>query len=83
MTEPILSREEVERLWHNSNNDGTLSSQLMSFSAALESALLEKMCGEPVAEIIHVGDIPNILGRANLHQFKNGTCLYALNRSKA
>lgn len=60
MKEPILSREEVEALAHRicmkyEHSDyvdmrrytfGLLT--LEQFAAALESALLEKLCGEPV-----------------------------------
>ncbi|WP_148028449.1 hypothetical protein [Burkholderia pseudomallei] len=80
----ILSREEVERLWHNSNNDGTLCSQLMSFSAALESALLEKLYGQPVGK---AGNMPGIHGFTMAAFYADdvpvGTLLYTRNRSKA
>ncbi|VBH35072.1 Uncharacterised protein [Burkholderia pseudomallei] len=83
----ILSREEVERLWHNSNSDGTLCSQLMSFSAALESAILEKLCGEPVAW--KTAKWPDGLtphkhvGQRWLEEDGDVIPLYAINRSKA
>ncbi|CAJ6699984.1 Uncharacterised protein [Burkholderia pseudomallei] len=79
----ILSREEVERLWHNSNNDGTLCSQLMSFSAALESALLEKLWGEPVAWMHEKAEMVVIGGNDKRPFGKGFIPLYALNRSKA
>ncbi|CAJ3005386.1 Uncharacterised protein [Burkholderia pseudomallei] len=87
----ILSREEVERLWHNSNSDGTLCSQLMSFSAALESALREKLCGEPVAFVCSAGNpfAPIIRDKVAAQKLSDEhgdgkiVPLYALNRSKA
>lgn len=83
----ILSREEVERLWHNSNSDGTLCSQLMSFSAALESAILEKLCGEPVG-FVEQFDLDQLkqdqVSRIFPTKERDADIpLYALNRSKA
>lgn len=83
----ILSREEVERLWHNSNSDGTLCSQLMSFSAALESALLEKLCGEPVG-FVEQFDLDQLKQDQVSRIFPTKETdadipLYALNRGKA
>ncbi|CAJ7525002.1 Uncharacterised protein [Burkholderia pseudomallei] len=83
----ILSREEVERLWHNSNSDGTLCSQLMSFSAALESAILEKLCGEPVG-FVEQFDLDQLKQDQVSRIFPTKETdadipLYALNRSKA
>ncbi|UIY58160.1 hypothetical protein [Burkholderia cepacia] len=54
MKEPILSREEVERAWDTSNGmvrrDNVSEDQLVAFAAALESAILEKLCGEPAGQ---------------------------------
>ncbi|WP_080419985.1 hypothetical protein [Burkholderia ubonensis] len=93
MSEPILSREEVEALAHricmkyvHSDNEnmrqytfGMLT--LKQFAEAYEAALLKNLRGEPVAEIIDVGSgtpQPHIVGLANLHQFESGTKLYAI-----
>ncbi|MGU2415270.1 hypothetical protein [Burkholderia cenocepacia] len=50
MKEPILSREEVGALWTELSGRPFLEGSLAdSFAKRLESALLEKLCGEPVA----------------------------------
>ncbi|WP_333998243.1 hypothetical protein [Burkholderia orbicola] len=54
MKEPILSREEVGALWTELSGrpfvDGSLAD---AFAERLESAILEKLCGEP-AGWLHV-----------------------------
>lgn len=87
MSDPILSREEVERLWHNSNNDGTLQSQLMGFASSLQDAWLEKVCGEPylyVYEYDRIGYVHRQLhaGMWNGARESRSIPLYAVNRSK-
>ncbi|MDN7988978.1 hypothetical protein QZM97_02695 [Burkholderia orbicola] len=56
MKEPILSREEVGALWTELSGrpfvDGSLAD---AFAERLESAILEKLCGEPVGFITNVG----------------------------
>ncbi|HDR8989784.1 TPA: hypothetical protein QDA93_002391 [Burkholderia vietnamiensis] len=91
--EPILSREEVERAWAISNGmvlRGNVSEdQLVAFAAALESALLEKLCREPVAwmvlECVHLKPCSVTLDREDIegHRPEHVISLYALNRSKA
>ncbi|KVV20331.1 hypothetical protein WK78_29035 [Burkholderia cepacia] len=53
MSEPILSREEVDALWvcrHNGlDTPISFEDSIYNFAANLESALLEKLRGEPVA----------------------------------
>ncbi|MEB2554091.1 hypothetical protein [Burkholderia cenocepacia] len=104
MKEPILSREEVKALAHricmkyeHSNyvdmrkyTFGILT--LEQFAAALESALLEKLCGEPIYQARQLSDE---VGRwddvyeathsacASQPQFYETRIVYALNRSKA
>ncbi|CAM2167866.1 conserved hypothetical protein [Burkholderia latens] len=51
--EPILSREQVlkivrKTLKENNDRDKLSSDRFVALAAALESALLEKLCGEPV-----------------------------------
>lgn len=57
MKEPILSREQVlkivrKTLKENNDRDKLSSESFVKLAAALESALLEKLCGEPVAWIL-------------------------------
>lgn len=54
MKEPILSREQVlkivrKTLKENNDRDKLSADRFVELAAALESALLEKLCGEPVA----------------------------------
>lgn len=54
MKEPILSREQVlkivrKTLRDNNDRDKLSSDRFVALAAALESALLEKLCREPVA----------------------------------
>lgn len=53
MKEPILSREEVKALYskHFANPYDLLPLWAEAFSAALESAILEKLCGEPIYQV--------------------------------
>ncbi|ESS41347.1 hypothetical protein SY91_02136 [Burkholderia cenocepacia] len=48
MKEPILSQEEAEAIFEATPKciDGTFN--FIGYAAALESALLEKLCGEPI-----------------------------------
>lgn len=93
MKEPILSREQVlkivrKTLKENNDRDKLSSDRFVALAAALESALLEKLCGEPVAwrdpsnnmpsqsvtfDAKHAAQWPHIYREP----------LYALNRSKA
>ncbi|WP_249194990.1 hypothetical protein [Burkholderia vietnamiensis] len=103
MKEPILSREEVEALAHricaryiHSENIHLRQytfgiTTLEQFAQAYEAALLEKLCGEPVA-----WRAPNLSGLGGAWAYRDaddrfedqhgqpvGEPLYALNRSKA
>ncbi|KWA35759.1 hypothetical protein WT41_01540 [Burkholderia territorii] len=62
MSEPILSREEVEDIFASAGVDFYSSGQVEGDAedfykgvAALESALLEKLRGEPVAWLVEEG----------------------------
>ena len=95
MKEPILSREEVKALYskHFVNPYDLLPLWAEAFSAALESALLEKLCGEPRAWLVEDGRMfQDKLFRceanadtsiAERNDGARKTALYALNRSKA
>lgn len=56
MKEPILSREEVERIWFekmgHSIASGRMAEDAQAFAAALESAFLEKLGMVPVVKVI-------------------------------
>ncbi|HEP6426946.1 TPA: hypothetical protein VDB83_001217 [Burkholderia cenocepacia] len=105
MSDPILSREEVEALAHricmkyvHSENAchrqytfGMLT--LEQFAAAIEAAVLEKVCGEPRAWLVEGGrmfqDKP-FLREANAdtsiavrNDGARKTALYAINRSQS
>lgn len=87
MKEQILSREEVKALYskHFANPYDLLPRHVEAFAAAIESALLKKLCGEPVAEIMSWAN--GSYHRNYRIEWKRdvdaGTQLYALNRSKA
>lgn len=54
MKEPILSREQVlkivrKTLKENNDRDKLSSDRFVALASAFEEALLEKLCGEPVA----------------------------------
>ncbi|HDR9048803.1 TPA: hypothetical protein QDA94_003035 [Burkholderia vietnamiensis] len=95
MKEPILSREEVKTLYskHFANPYDLLPLWAEAFAAALESALLEKLCGEPRAWLVEGGrmyrdkafiDASNAdTSIAERNDGARKTALYALNRSKA
>jgi hypothetical protein len=50
MTEPILTREEMKAIYsqHFANPYDLLPDHAQAFAAAIEAAVLEKVCGEPV-----------------------------------
>ncbi|MBM2769873.1 hypothetical protein [Burkholderia anthina] len=102
MTEPILSREEVEELAHRicmtyvhaqspcmrRYTFGMLT--LEQFARAIESAVLAKACGEPVAVVVSAYGDPEAFGerevllkQAAIQKLPYDTKLYALNRSKS
>lgn len=85
MTEPILTEREILEIWTHSEN-------IQSFVAHLQTAWLEKVCGEPRAWLVEGGrmfqDKP-FLREANadtsIAERQDGaqkTALYALTRSK-
>lgn len=51
MKEPMLSLDEIRSLWLKSTGieEPCCEWDVLGFAAALESAILEKLCGEPVA----------------------------------
>lgn len=93
LKQPILSREEVlkivrKTLKENGDQDKLSSDRFIALAAALESALLEKLCGEPVAwrdpKNTDPGqsvtfDAERAAKRAHIYREP----LYALTRSKA
>lgn len=104
MSDPILSREEVEALAHRicwnykHSDDPAMRSYIFGmltleqFGAAIEAAVLEKVCGEPRAWLVEGGrmfqDKP-FLREANadtsIAERNDGarkTALFALTRSK-
>lgn len=102
MTEPILSREEVQEIQRKCDitffvpDDsetwpGTYINlqQLRDYTARIESAILEKLCGEPVAWQWRKTNTPwslDLTFNSEVFATMDGTevrPLYALNRSKA
>ncbi|WP_261523526.1 hypothetical protein, partial [Burkholderia multivorans] len=53
MSEPILSREEVDKLAYCCfiQSNQLTPHQWRSFAERLESAILEKLCGEPIYQV--------------------------------
>ncbi len=90
MKEPILSREQVLKivrntLKENNDRDKLSSDRFVALASAFEEALLEKLCGEPVAEVMSWtnGSYHRNYRIAWKRDVDSGTQLYALNRSKA
>ncbi|CAG9264038.1 conserved hypothetical protein [Burkholderia diffusa] len=92
MKEPILSREELGEMWKRAIEAHGVPHE--NFAAALESALLEKLCGEPCAWLVEgsrtfVDRAYMSESTADQHIADRGSDgsrkvpLYALNRSKA
>ncbi|WP_233343682.1 hypothetical protein [Burkholderia cepacia] len=85
MKEPILSLDEIRSLWLKSTGieEPCCEWDVLGFAADYESALLEKLCGEPVGEIVVFGqELKEVSWRAGkMPEF--GTKLYALNRSQS
>ncbi|MDN7489456.1 hypothetical protein QZM35_22695 [Burkholderia sp. AU45274] len=87
MTEPILTLEEVEALWEKTPKciDGTFN--FVGFAAAIEAAVLEKVCGDPVG-ILSVHRFRKIDSMVNWDFEYTGSLpdgshqLYAITRSK-
>ncbi|MBR8228053.1 hypothetical protein KDX05_06975 [Burkholderia vietnamiensis] len=92
MSEPILSREEVKTLYskHFANPYDLLPLWAEAFAAALESALLEKLCGEPIYQTCWKypesvwGDVEkDVYDNYQTYRYACRRIVYALNRSKA
>lgn len=91
MTNPILSREEIIELMYACNLPPECEPALIDFAERIESAVREKVCGEPVA-----WRAPNLSGSGgawayrdaddrfeNQHGEPVGEALYAINGGKA
>jgi hypothetical protein len=99
MTQPILSREEVlkivrKKLKENNDRDKLSSDVFMKLYAEFEAAILEKVCGEPVAWFVEgsrtfVDRAYTSESTADSHIADRGedgsrkVPLYAINRSKS
>lgn len=98
MKEPILSREEVRAIFMShgftiKEGQTDLKQYVYDAAAALESALLEKLCGEPAAWLVEEGRtfrdkvfIGEWQANNSIAERNDGarkTALYAINRSKA
>ncbi|AOI92076.1 hypothetical protein [Burkholderia pseudomultivorans] len=94
MSELILSREEVKALYskHFVNPYDLLPLWAEAFSAALESAILEKLCGEPIYQTRQLSD--EAAQWDDVHEATHSACasqpqfyetriVYALNRSQS
>ncbi|MDR9259375.1 hypothetical protein [Burkholderia multivorans] len=90
-TQPILSREEVIDLMYACNLPLGCESAVVDFAERIESAVLERVCGEPVA-----WRAPNLSGSGDAWAYRDaddrfenqhgepvGEALYAINRSKS
>ncbi|MDR9264101.1 hypothetical protein [Burkholderia multivorans] len=95
-TKPILSREEVlkivrKTLKENNDRDKLSSARFVDLATAIEAAVLERVCGEPVA-----WRAPNLSGSGDAWAYRDaddrfenqhgepvGEALYAINRSKS
>ncbi|MBR7998308.1 hypothetical protein [Burkholderia vietnamiensis] len=92
MKEPILSREEVLELAVDAFgiDYDRLDARFEKYAAAIESALLEKLCGEPIYQLrtgcghwLDCGKGAYEIARDDGCRSENCRVVYALNRSKA
>ncbi|MDN8078329.1 hypothetical protein [Burkholderia multivorans] len=93
MTQPILSREEVlkivrKTLKENGDRDKLSSARFVELAAAIEAAVLERVCGEPVKWQARVSggtwfDVKSDLVERMREEGAEVRSLYAINRSKA
>ncbi|KUY74547.1 hypothetical protein WI25_01340 [Burkholderia cepacia] len=86
MKEPILSREEVEALWSELHEEHHWLDVPQKFYERLESALLEKLYGEPIYQIAFSdedGWCDTHKKCYDDHPEHMRRIVYALNRSKA
>jgi hypothetical protein len=94
MKDPILSREEVlkivrKALKENNDRDKLSSDVFVKLYAEFEAAVMERVCGEPVATVVQLDNA--LLPRVGIHWEDSaargikyiGSKLYAINRSKA
>jgi hypothetical protein len=89
MTEPILSSDEIWSKWLEIELTGTLPGDLEKFAAAIEAAVLEKVCGEPIYQTRWSspytvwGDVPKgVHDEYQKHGYADRRIVYALTRSK-
>ncbi|MDN7703310.1 hypothetical protein QZM15_33025 [Burkholderia sp. AU44665] len=91
MSDPILSREEVKALYskHFANPYGLLPLWAKAFTAAIEAAVLEKVCGEPIYQTRWEtpatvwGDVPkDAYDDYQSYGYADRRIVYALTRSK-
>ncbi|WP_321944664.1 hypothetical protein [Burkholderia cenocepacia] len=95
MSDPILSREQIlkivrKTLKENNDRDKLSSESFVKLYAALEAAVLEKVCGEPYAyEVTYDDESQQLVYAGYLMKYAAEeersaphTPLYALTRSK-
>ncbi|MBU9228237.1 hypothetical protein KTD22_16555 [Burkholderia multivorans] len=85
MSEPILSREEVDRI-RLSCIENTIGFDHEKFAREIESALLEKLCGEPIYQvwIEETSSYADVTAEYYAERLpSNRRIVYAINRSKA
>ncbi|MDN7820476.1 hypothetical protein [Burkholderia vietnamiensis] len=93
MKEPILSREQVLKIVEPFADEVMMlnhQGEIMRCIAALESAILEKLCGEPIYQTCWQypasvwGDVEkDVYDNYQTYRYACRRIVYALNRSKA
>ncbi|WP_175712161.1 hypothetical protein [Burkholderia ambifaria] len=88
MTEPILSREEVDRISLECV-ENTIGFDHVKFALAIEAAVLEKVCGEPIYQTSWKypasvwGDVSkDVYDNYQFYRYADRRIVYALTRSK-
>ncbi|WP_175867908.1 hypothetical protein [Burkholderia diffusa] len=88
MTEPILTREEVDRISLECV-ENTIGVDHVKFARAIEAAVLEKVCGEPIYQTrwdfprLVWGDVPKADYDTYLdHGYAYRRIVYAITRSE-
>ncbi|QTO46378.1 hypothetical protein [Burkholderia latens] len=88
MKEPILSREEVRAIFtaHGftiKEGQTDLKQYVYDAAAALESAILEKLCVEPIYQIGDGNELWRDVKKDEFDSAHHARIVYALNRSKS
>ncbi|MBU9211864.1 hypothetical protein [Burkholderia multivorans] len=87
MSDPILSREQIlkivrKTLKENNDRDKLSSESFVKLYAALEAAVLEKVCGEPIYQAGDGNELWRDVEKDEFDLTHHARIVYALTRSK-